>query len=134
MTVSFTSTYRVPFKQPGKGIKPGRKDDLKAIANQYGGLVPSSREGNVKFSVRKKFDEQIEAQLKRLGFTTYDKVEIHNVPKEQILDALDYRGRFTKLNPKLIEIKAIADSMGNITDAEMEQYYKNLDRIAGQYK
>ena len=99
MTVSFTSTYRVPFKQPKAGVSPGQKDALKAIANQFGGIVPTYREGNVKFSARKKFDKQIMNQLSRFGFHNYERVELHNVPNAQIIDALEYKGRFEKFNP-----------------------------------
>lgn len=94
MNVSFTSTYRVPFKQPRKGMTPSKKDALKELATSYGGIVPRFREGNVKFSCRRRFDKLVEATLNKLGFNSYKKVEIHNVPQGQIIDALEYKGRF----------------------------------------
>ena len=99
MTISFTSTYRVPFKQPRKSINPAKKDALKELATKHGGIVPSSRQGNVKLSVKAKLDSEIQAELKNLGFNNYTMVAIHNVPSNQIVDALEYKDRFKTLNP-----------------------------------
>lgn len=96
MTVSFTSTYRVPFSQPGGGITPSKKDALKALALKNGGIAPNFRNGNVKFSVRKKFDEGVKAMLKQFGFRQYEVVPLHNVPQTQIIDALEAKGRFIR--------------------------------------
>lgn len=98
--ISFTSTYRVQFHQPRTGIKPSQKDALKALAIEHGGIVPSSRVGNVKFSCQRKFDEIVKATLQNLGFNTYESVCIHNVPKEQIPSALEAKGRFATVKNK----------------------------------
>lgn len=108
MTISFGRTYRVPFKQPGTGVKPSRKDALKALALKHGGIVPTYRDGNVKFSCRKKFDETVKLKLKELGFDYYESVDIHNVPNEQIVDALESKGRFAKKQVKTIQNNCIA--------------------------
>lgn len=94
---SFTSTYRVPFHQSSQGITPGKKDALKTLARKYGGIVPKYREGNVKFSCRKRFDPIVETILKKLGFKAYTKVQLHNVPMDQIVDALEHKGRFKSI-------------------------------------
>jgi len=93
MTVSFTSTYRVPFKPKSGKLSIGRIDELKKIAEAHGGIVPSGRATSVRFSVRKKFDEEIKKTLAKLG-CNYDVVDKHNVPKTEIGDALDGLGRF----------------------------------------
>lgn len=94
MTVSFTSTYNVPFHQHGGRLAIGRIDELKALATKHGGLVPSARLTGVKFSVRKKFDATVQATLTQLGFKEYNVVPLHNVPQQQIDKALEGRGRF----------------------------------------
>lgn len=99
MTVSFTGTYRVPFKQPRVGVKPTKKDALKELAERFNGIVPTHRDGNVKFSCRKKFDAEVKARLKKLGFNDYEVVDLHNVPKDQIVDALEGKGRFAPKTP-----------------------------------
>ena len=95
---SFCSTYRVPLKQV-KSVKPSKKDALKELAQKWNGIVPKYREGNVKFSVPKRYDTAIEGTLNKLGFNKYQVVPLHRVPKEQLVDALNYEGRFTSKNP-----------------------------------
>lgn len=99
MTVSFTSTYSVPFHQGGGRKAIGRIDELKAFAQKHGGIVPSSRHSGVQFSVRKKFDATIQAALVQLGFKEYEVVPLHNVPQAQISNALTGRGRFAPKPP-----------------------------------
>ncbi len=98
--ISFGSTYRVPLNQ--LKINPAKKDALKALAEKWNGITPTYRKGNVKFSVPKRYDKQIEAELKLKGFLQYDKVEIHRVPKGQLVDALDYKGRFASKKPNFV--------------------------------
>lgn len=93
--ISFGSTYRVNFSQPKQGVSPHKKDELKKLAKTHNHCsVPSGRTGNVKFSVKKKLDEQVEATLKKLGFKEYEKVEIHNVWPDEINDVFAKTGRF----------------------------------------
>jgi len=84
----------------GQGISPAKKEAVKLICEQSGHRVPSSNVGNVSFSIPKKLDEAVQAQLKKLGFTQYEIVPIHNVHPRRIQDALNYEGIFHTLNPK----------------------------------
>ena len=97
--VTFGSTYRVPLKQVRGGVTPGRKDSLKELSQKWGGTAPSSRAGNVKFSVPKRYDGIIKNFLAANKFADYEVVDIHRVPQEQLLDALSYQGRFATKNP-----------------------------------
>jgi len=102
MTVSFGSTYSISMNK--KGLKTGKKDLIKKIADQYGGIYPNNGHGTVRISVRKKFDEIVEQMLSKLGIIPDKKVPIHNVKSNQIDNALYYKGRFENLKPQIQEI------------------------------
>lgn len=81
--VSFGSTYRIPITQPG--INKPKKAALRKFIKQFQNyLIPSSDTGYIRLSVRKRLDERVEAGLKSMGFSSYQKFDRHNIHKKNI--------------------------------------------------
>ena len=82
MNVSFSSTYRVPITQPG--VNNAKKDKLRTLTQQYGGLISSSKTGAARVSLPNELDDKFEKDLKGIGYKQYQKFDAENLQKEKI--------------------------------------------------
>lgn len=82
MNISFGSTYRVPISQPE--VNNAKKERLRTLTQQYGGLISSSKTGAARVSLPNELDDKFEKDLKGIGYKQYQKFDAENLPKEKI--------------------------------------------------
>ena len=58
MNISFGSTYRVPITQPG--VNNAKKARLRELADEYNGLIGSSKTSALRVSLPNKLDAEFE--------------------------------------------------------------------------
>ncbi len=111
MNISFGSTYRVPITQPG--VNNAKKDKLRTLTQQYGGLISSSKTGAARVSLPNELDEKFEQDLKNIGYRQYQKFDAESLPKAEIdgyikkaLSKFDYdqKGKQKQGKPKKKEL------------------------------
>ena len=82
MNISFGSTYRIPITQPG--VNNAKKEKLRTLTQQYGGLISSSKTGAARVSLPDRLDEKFEKDLKNIGYKQYQKFPAENLSNDEI--------------------------------------------------
>ena len=82
MNISFGSTYRVPITQPG--VNNAKKVRLRQLADEYNGLIGSSKTSALRVSLPNKLDAEFEGKLKKIGYKQYQKFDAENLPLDKI--------------------------------------------------
>lgn len=82
MNISFGSTYRVPITQPG--VNNAKKEKLRQLAQEYDGLISSSKTGALRVSLPNELDGKFEQELKNIGYKQYQKFDGENIPADKI--------------------------------------------------
>lgn len=82
MNISFGSTYRVPITQPG--VNNAKKERLRALADEYKGLIGNSKTSALRVSLPNKLDAEFEGKLKQIGYKQYQKYDAENLPLDKI--------------------------------------------------
>lgn len=82
MNISFCSTYRVPITQPG--VNNAKKEKLRQLAQEYDGLISSSKTGALRVSLPNELDGKFEQELKNIGYKQYQKFDGENIPADKI--------------------------------------------------
>ena len=82
MNISFGSTYRVPITQPG--VNNAKKERLRELADEYNGLIGSSKTSALRVSLPNKLDSEFESKLKKIGYKQYQKYDAENLEAHEI--------------------------------------------------
>ncbi len=98
-SISFTSTYRIPFTE--RGMTPSKKVMLQNFAKQYENhLYPHNRLGYARISVPKELDNEIENGLKNMHVRVYQKFSEHDVPVKKMNEVIKqalYNGTYQQV-------------------------------------
>ncbi len=108
MNISFGSTYRVPINQ--SGVNNAKKEKLRELAQEYNGLIGSSKTSALRVSLPNKLDAQFEKDLKSIGYKQYQKFDGENIPADEIdtyvricLSELEYEQKGKQKKAKIRE-------------------------------
>ena len=82
MQVSFGSTYRIQISQPG--VNKAKKQRLRELTSEYGGLISSSNTGTARVSIYNTEDALFENKLRGIGYTEFQKFGYENLPSSEI--------------------------------------------------
>ena len=82
MNISFGSTYRVPITQ--SGVNNAKKERLRALADEYNGLIGNSKTSALRVSLPNELDKEFEDKLKKIGYKQYQKYDAENLDADKI--------------------------------------------------